>query len=164
MRHRKARTKLGRTGSHRRAMYSNMLKSLVEYGRIETTERKAKELRGIAERVVTRATSLGDLLEKDWSELELEDRARVVHAMRMARRTLRDRDAVLQLFQEVAPRFLGRPGGYTRVIKKGFRKGDGAPMALIEFIDAREVQKAAAGGEEEKKGGLLDRFRRKKED
>lgn len=163
MRHRNKRTQLGRTATHRRAMYSNMLMALVEHGRIETTERKAKELRGIAERVVTRATRLGDLLLKDPSTMDREERARIVHSIRMARRTLRDRDSVLRLFNDIAPRFLGRPGGYTRVIKKGFRRGDGAPMAFLEWIEAEMPEREGQSDEPKKKKGLLGRLVGKKE-
>ena len=145
-------------------MFGNMLAALVEHGRIKTTERKARELRSIAEKAVTRATSLGDTLLKRPENLDAEDRARVIHAMRMAGRSL-DRSSVLALFREVAPRYLGRPGGYTRVHKLGFRRGDGAPMALIEFIDAEMPESEWAqqdeGGDDKKKG-LLGRLRRKK--
>lgn len=155
MRHRKARTKFKRTAPHRRAMFSNMLLSLLEHGRIQTTERKARELRRVAERTVTRATRLGDVLLKDPGKLDAEDRARLVHAMRQVRRTLRDRDAVMRLFDEWAPRYLGRPGGYTRIYKLGARRGDGAPMAQIEFVDAEMPERegrADDGGSDEQSG------------
>jgi len=165
MRHRKQRRKLGRTSAHRRAMYSNLLGALVEHGRITTTERKARELRSVAERSVTRAAALGDILLKKPENLDVEDRARLVHAMRMVRRTLRSREAVLHLFREVAPRYLGRNGGYTRLLKTGFRRGDGAPMALLEFVAAempeREFAKSEGAADEPKKKGLLSRLRRK---
>jgi large subunit ribosomal protein L17 len=165
VRHRKARTKLGRSPSHIKAMRSNMLVSLIQHRRIKTTERKARELRGVAEKAVTRFTALGDLLLKDRTKLEPEERARIVHAMRMVRRGLRDREAVLTLYDDIAPRYLGRPGGYTRVLKTGFRRGDAAPMAILEFIEAempeREGEPAKKGGDKEKKG-LLSRLRRKK--
>ena len=160
MRHRKARTKLGRTASHRHAMVSNMLSALVEHGKIKTTERKARELRSYAEKVVTRATSLGDTLIKDQDEMDAEERAKVVHAMRMARRTLRHRDDVQRLFEEIAPRYLGRPGGYTRILKLGNRRGDCAPMAILEFIEADMPD--TEGQPTEEKKGFFDRFRRKK--
>ena len=147
-----------------RAMYSNMLASLIEHRRIKTTERKARDLRSIAEKTVTRFTALGDLLLKDPEKLPAEERARVIHAMRMVGRRLRNREAVLTLFNDVAPRYLGRPGGYTRMYKLGFRQGDGAPMAILEFVDAempeREGRKAPEA--KEKKQGLLGRLRRKK--
>jgi large subunit ribosomal protein L17 len=163
VRHRKEKRKLGRAPSHVRAMYSNMLASLIEHRRIKTTERKARDLRRIAEKAVTRFTSLGDLLLKDRSNLPAEDKAKVIHAMRMVSRTLRDRQAVLALYEDIAPRYLGRPGGYTRIYKTGFRRGDGAPLAILEFIDAelpeREGAKKSAAP---KKKGLLGRLRRGK--
>ena len=162
MRHRNARTKLGRTSSHRRAMISNMLIALVEHGRIKTTERKARELRSAAEKVVTRATSLGDILTKDRESLDQEEAAQVVHAMRMARRTLRSRDSVLRLFEDIAPRYLGRPGGYTRTLKLGFRKGDNASMVILEFVEADMPEMEGQTDGDEKKKGFFDRFRRKK--
>jgi large subunit ribosomal protein L17 len=154
---------MGRTPSHIRAMQSNMLASLIEHRRIKTTERKARELRRVAERSVSRFTALGDLLLKDRDKLPAEDRARIVHAMRMVRRRLRNRHALLTLFDDVAPRYLGRPGGYTRIYKTGFRKGDGAPMAIVEFIEAEMPEREGGGrtSEPEKKG-LLARLRRKK--
>jgi large subunit ribosomal protein L17 len=143
-------------------MYSNMLAGLVEHRRIETTEKRARVLRSLAERMVTRATRLGDLLLKDRAKLSLEDKARMFHAMRMVRRHLKRREVVLQLFDEVAPRYLGRPGGYTRIYKLGFRKGDGAPMAILEFIEAampeREGAPKAGGEGEKKKQGRLSRL------
>ena len=103
MRHRKIRSKLRGSVPHRKAMYSNMLASLIEHRKIQTTERRARDLRRIAERAVTRATALGDLLLKDSSKLEQEDRSRIVHAMRMVHRRLRSRDAVIQLFLHHCP-------------------------------------------------------------
>jgi large subunit ribosomal protein L17 len=155
VRHRKARTKLTGPGTHRRAIYANQLAAIIERGRIKTTERKAKDLRGVVERAVTRFTRLGDILTKDPAKLDVEERARLVHAMRMVRRTLnakgrsdgsntpsRERSVVMRLFDEWAPRYLGRPGGYTRILKVGPRKGDGAPMAIIEFVPAEMPQRA----------------------
>ena len=143
-------------------MISNMLIALVEHGRIKTTERKARELRSAAEKVVTRATSLGDILTKDRESLDQEEAAQVVHAMRMARRTLRSRDSVLRLFEDIAPRYLGRPGGYTRTLKLGFRKGDNASMVILEFVEADMPEMEGQTDGDEKKKGFFDRFRRKK--
>lgn len=145
MRHRKGRTRLGRTSKHYEATMGNMLSSLIEHGRIRTTEPKARELRRVAERAVTRATRLGDILLKDWKALEAEDRGRLVHAIRMTRRNVRNREAVLRLFNEWAPRYLGRPGGYTRMFKLGNRRGDNAPLALIEFVPADMPQREGKG-------------------
>jgi len=159
VRHRKAARQLGRSSAHRRAMLDNLLIALVEHGRIRTTTRKAAELRRVAERAVTRGVRLGDVLLKDWSKLEAEDNARLVHAIRLVRRSVRDRTTVLRLFEEWAPRYLGRPGGYTRVFKLGNRRGDNAPMALVEFVPAempqREGQPEKAG--KRRRRGILRR-------
>jgi len=116
MRHRKAGYKLGRTSSHREAMFRNMVTSLIEHGRITTTDIKAKELKRLGDKMVTLGKR-GDL-----------------HARRQALAVVRDRDAVKKLFEEISPRFTTRPGGYTRVIKVGFRHGDNAPLSLVEFV------------------------------
>ncbi len=134
MRHRKAGRKLGRTSAHRKAMFSNMVAALVNNERIETTEAKAKELRRIAERTITWSVSVSDLYKKGVAKLNRPDRLKVVHAKRMARRVLKNTEALDKLFAEVAPRFKGRPGGYTRILKTRNRTGDAAPMALIELV------------------------------
>ena len=134
MRHRKAGKKLSRTSSHRKAMYSNMVASLVTHGRIETTEVKAKELRRLADRTINWGVSVSDLLAADQKNLSQDERARLVHARRMAGRVLKDDDALAKLFGEVAPKFAGRPGGYTRVLKTRNRRGDAAPMAFVELV------------------------------
>ena len=136
MRHRKSGRKLGRNSSHRKAMWSNMVASLVTHGRIETTEAKAKELRGIAERTINWGVSVHELLAKDAEKLSQDEKAKLVHARRMAKRVLKDKGALSKLFDEVAPRYVGRPGGYTRVLKTRFRTGDAAPMAFIELVPA----------------------------
>ncbi len=134
MRHRKSGRKLNRNSSHRKAMFSNMVASLVTHGRIETTHAKAKELRGIAERTINTAVRVSELYSKDRDQLSSDERAQIVHAMRMARRVLKDTDALATLFTDVAPRYVGRPGGYTRVLKTRNRLGDAAPMAFIELV------------------------------
>ena len=116
MRHAVHGRKLGRTTAHRRALFRNQLESLVEHERITTTLQKAKELRPIAEKMVTKG-------KKD-----------TLHARRQARRWM-NRHLVKKLFDDIAPRFAERQGGYTRILKLGPRKGDGAEMALIEFVD-----------------------------
>ena len=133
MRHNVAGRKLGRTTEHRRALFRNQLKSLIVHERIITTLPKAKELRPIAERVVT-----------------LGRRNDSVHARRLAARWLTDRDLVKRLFAEIGPRFSGRPGGYTRIVKLGPRRGDGAELAVLEFVDYKLPEakaKAKATGE-----------------
>jgi len=134
MRHRKAGLKLGRSAAHRRALFSNMVTSLVLHGRIETTEVKAKEVRRIADRTINWGVKVIDLLGKDAKKLSSEDRARLVHARRMAGRVVRTDEALSKLFDEIAPQFKGRAGGYTRVLKTRTRRGDAAPMAFVELV------------------------------
>jgi large subunit ribosomal protein L17 len=134
MRHKRAGLHLSRTAAHRKALFSNMVAALLTYERIRTTEVKAKEIRRLAERTITWARRLGAILTKKPEKRTDEEKARVVHAMRMALRVVRDRDAVLKLFEEIGPRFLSRHGGYTRIMKVGQRPGDAAPMALLELI------------------------------
>lgn len=117
MRHRKKGRKLSRTASHRRATLRNMAQNLFQHGRIETTTAKAKELRPYAERLITLAKR-GDL-----------------HARRLAGTKIGDRAVLGRLFDEIGPRFADRPGGYTRILKVGTRKGDAADMSLIELVD-----------------------------
>lgn len=117
MRHRKAGRKLNRNSSHRRAMFRNMTASLIEHELIKTTLPKAKELRRVAEPLIT---------------LAKEDS--VAHR-RMAFDRLRDKGAVGKLFTEIGPRYAQRPGGYLRILKCGFRPGDKAPMAYVELVD-----------------------------
>jgi large subunit ribosomal protein L17 len=144
VRHRNLTTKVRGTGTHNRAMFSNMLLGLVEHGRITTTERRARMLRRVAERLVTRAKKLKDLLLKDREKLDPAEKAKLVHAMRMVRRDLKQREAVIRLFDEIAPRYLGRDGGYTRMYKTGPRKGDGAPMAILEFVEGEAPARESA--------------------
>ena len=117
MRHAMKHRKLGRTSSHRHAMFRNQLASLIQHGRIKTTLAKAKELRPLAERLVTRG------------------REGTVHARRMVRQWVPDRKVVKKLFDDVSPRFADRPGGYLRILKLGPRPGDAAEMAYLEFVD-----------------------------
>ena len=117
MRHHRAGRKLGRDASHRKALYANLTASLIEHGRIKTTVAKAKEVRPVAEEMITLARR-GD-----------------VHARRRALTFLRSQDVVHKLFSEVAPRFEGRPGGYSRIVKIGPRPGDAAEMVYLELVD-----------------------------
>lgn len=125
MRHRHGLRKLNRTSSHRLAMLRNMSVSLLRHEIIKTTLPKAKELRKVVEPLIT-------LGRKD-----------SVANRRLAFARLRDRDIVTKLFNELGPRYATRPGGYTRVLKFGFRQGDNAPMALIELVDRPEVANEA---------------------
>ena len=117
MRHNNKGRALGRTTSHKKALMRNMATSLFQHGRIETTEAKAKELRPYAEKLITLAKK-GDL-----------------HAKRQAAREIHDRDVLVALFDQIGPKMAERPGGYTRILKTGFRQGDGAETALIELVD-----------------------------
>lgn len=140
MRHRKDTFKIGRTASHRRCLMANMLKSLIQHGRIETTERKAKELRRYADRMVT-------LAKKN----TVASRRQAIAAMMISFNTLTsketrlakkgdlsayndDRQVINKLFGELAVRFATRPGGFTRILKKGQRVGDNAPVCYIEYL------------------------------
>ena len=132
MRHNMGNRKLGRTTSHRLAMFRNQIASLVISERIITTLPKAKELRPIAEKVIT------------------QGKRGTVHARRLAARWVSDRDILKKLFSEIAPRFANRAGGYLRIVKLGPRPGDGAEMAILEFVDF-ELKVKAVPTEEEKK-------------
>ena len=131
MRHRKAGRKFNRTSSHRSAMFKNMAVSLIDHEIIKTTLPKAKELRRIAEPLIT---------------LSKTDN---VANRRLAFNRTRNAAAVGKLFSELGPRFAERPGGYTRILKCGFRSGDSAPMAYIEFVDRAPIEGSKALGEEE---------------
>jgi large subunit ribosomal protein L17 len=130
MRHGHGLRKLNRTSEHRLAMLRNMMNSLIEHEVIKTTVPKAKELRRVVEPMLT----LG--------------KEPTVANKRLAFDRLRNRDNVAKLFNELGPRYKARPGGYTRILKMGFRVGDNAPMALVELVDRPEPQENASTGEE----------------
>jgi large subunit ribosomal protein L17 len=136
MRHQNTGRKFSRSSSHRAAMFRNMVTSLIEHERITTTEPKAKELRRFAERTISISLRLGDLLSKPREERTPAEQGRYIHALRMASRMIRTREVLHKLFDEVAPKLAGRPGGYTRIVKIGQRTGDAAPMAIIELMSA----------------------------
>jgi len=144
MRHRNAGRKLGRNGTHRKAMWRNMVTSLLEHGRIQTTEPKAKELRGYVERTITIAIRVQDIASKPEEARSREEKARLVHATRMAGRLVRTKDVLRSLFTKIAPALKSRPGGYTRIAKIAPRAGDGAPMAIIELLAPGASAEAAA--------------------
>lgn len=127
MRHGHGLRKLNRTSEHRLAMLRNMMNSLIEHEVIKTTVPKAKELRRVVEPMITLA-----------KEPTLANR-------RLAFDRLRDRDSVTKLFADLGPRFKTRPGGYTRILKMGFRVGDNAPMALVELVDRPEADVSTEG-------------------
>lgn len=133
MRHRNSGRKLGRNASHRAALFNNLVTSLLTYGRIETTEAKAKELRRYADATITWGISVSALVAKG-DKATAEERAKVVHARRMARQTVTTRTALDRLFSEIGPHFASRKGGYTRLLKTRTRKGDAAPMAFVELV------------------------------
>ncbi len=126
MRHRNGLRKLNRTSEHRAAMLRNMCVSLLQHEAIKTTVPKAKELRRVVEPLITLA------------------KVATVANRRLAFARLRDRDVVVKLFNELGPRFAARPGGYTRILKMGFRVGDNAPMAFVELVDRPEPKTADA--------------------
>jgi large subunit ribosomal protein L17 len=126
MRHGHGLRKLNRTSSHRLAMLQNMMNSLIAHEAIKTTVPKAKELRRVIEPMITLA------------------KKPTVANKRLAFDRLRDRDSVVKLFNELGPRYQTRPGGYTRILKMGFRVGDNAPMALVELVDRPETDAAEA--------------------
>ncbi len=132
MRHGHGLRKLNRTSSHRLAMLQNMMNSLIEHEVIKTTVPKAKELRRVIEPMITLAKK-PTLANK-----------------RLAFDRLRSRDSVVKLFAELGPRYQARPGGYTRILKMGFRVGDNAPMALVELVDRPEI--AEETGDEQANG------------
>ena len=126
MRHGNGLRKLNRTSEHRQAMLRNMMNSLLMHELIRTTLPKAKELRRVVEPMITLA------------------KVATVANRRLAFDRLRDRDVVVKLFNELGPRFAKRPGGYTRILKMGFRVGDNAPMALVELVDRADETAAPA--------------------
>ncbi|MBA2622332.1 MAG: 50S ribosomal protein L17 [Chthoniobacterales bacterium] len=133
MRHQKKTVKLGRTAAHRKSLLANQVCSLIEHQRIKTTLAKAKAVRPLAEKMVT--------LGKKGS----------LHARRTALATLRQKNAVKKLFDDIAPRAADRNGGYTRIVKLGARKSDAAPIAFIEWVDAPVVVEEPAAEEKGKK-------------
>lgn len=150
MRHRKSGRKLGMNQSHRKAMFRNMVTSLLVHQSIQTTEARAKECRRYAERIITIALRAPTAAACDVitdAQAQRHARAKRVHAIRRAKRWIKDEQAIALLFGDYAERFAARPGGYTRVIKTGFRPGDNAEMAIIELVAEAYEPKAAAAVE-----------------
>ncbi|GMV17160.1 MAG: 50S ribosomal protein L17 [Polyangiaceae bacterium] len=161
MRHRKAGRQFSRNTSHRRAMFRALAANLVAHESIETTDAKAKELRRVAERLITRAKRLGAVAYTPNDQLSDKDRARRFAAQQQVGQFLRrfatvqkngdseKVDLVEKVFVDLAKRFEKRPGGYTRIIKLGHRRGDHAPMSLIEFVErtaaSQKPEKGAKG-------------------
>ncbi len=141
MRHRKAKNKLGMTTSHRQATLRNMVTSLLEHERITTTDARAKALRSIADHMITLGKR-GDL-----------------HARRQALEIIRSKEVARSLFEDIAPRYANREGGYVRIIKKGVRAGDSAPVSIVELVERKpEASKTKESGKKSLKekivGGL----------
>ncbi|MEP6593675.1 MAG: 50S ribosomal protein L17 [Acidobacteriota bacterium] len=148
MRHRVSHRKLGRVTEHRIAMLRNQAAALILHERIETTVPKAKELRPFVERIIT-------LAKRGLAAGEANGRS--LHARRLVLRDIQDRDVVGKLFDTIAPRFEGRPGGYTRILRIGFRRGDSAEVAQIELVGSEfnpnaEAEKAATTAKAKPKG------------
>ena len=139
MRHLNAGRKLNRSGAHRKALFRNLVTSLIEHEHVRTTDAKAKELRRFADRMIT----LG--------------KRGTLHARRQAAAFIRTKGAVKKLFDEVAVRFRERPGGYTRIVKIGHRHGDAAPMSVIELTDRGESAKAEAEKKRERRARRADK-------
>ena len=136
MKHRIGFNRLGRKSSHRKAMISNMVTSLFRYERIETTKAKALEVRRHAEKMITRA------------------KVDSVHARRIVAEDIKDKAVLAKLFTDIAPRNESRPGGYTRILKLGYRKGDAAEMVLLELVERKvKTEKAAKKEKKSKKDG-----------
>ena len=148
MRHRVSHRKLGRVTEHRIAMLRNQAQALLRFERLETTVPRAKELRPFVERIITiakRGLASGD------------ENGRSLHARRLVLRDIHDRDVVGKLFDTIAPRFESRPGGYTRILRIGYRRGDAAEVAQIELVGSEynpnlEAERAAAAEKKPKKG------------
>src|SRR5690242_16996426 len=155
MRHRVAHRKLGRVTEHRIAMLRNQAQALLRHERIETTVPRAKELRPFVERIITiakRGIAGGDT------------NGRSLHARRLVLRDIPNKDVVAKLFDTIAPRFEARPGGYTRILRLGYRRGDSAEVAQIELVGSEfnpnaEAEKKAAAESGEKKKGVGGRLR-----
>jgi len=139
MRHRNAFRKLNRTATHRSALFASLATALIKHEQIVTTLPKAKELRRVADRLITLAKK-GDL-----------------HARRLAFSRIRDEAMVAKLFETLGPRYAARPGGYTRVLKAGFRYGDSAPMAVIELVDRDTDAKGLDSGPPQNEGAERDK-------
>ena len=143
MRHRKSVKQLGRTHSHRKAMFSNMVTSFFKHEKIMTTKEKGKELKRISERLITRAKRNIDLAAKDES--------RKLHNKREVMKVVKDRDIVDKLFNDIAPRFKERAGGYTRMYLLGKRRGDAADMSIVELVEKKIIPKKVEEKDKEAK-------------
>jgi large subunit ribosomal protein L17 len=153
MRHGNSGRQFGRNTSHRRAMLRALTANLIAHERIETTDAKAKELRRVAERVITKARRLGEVAYTPNDKLSLADRARRQAAQQQVgtflqrfatitgKTEVKKIDLIEKVFLDLAKRYAGRPGGYTRIIKVGNRRGDNAPISIIELVGPEEAEK-----------------------
>ncbi|MCO4746296.1 MAG: 50S ribosomal protein L17 [Proteobacteria bacterium] len=139
MRHRKSGRKFGRNSSSRKAMFRNMVTSLMLHGQIRTTEPKAKELRSFADKVISLGKGAPSLEGLEAGELAAA-KARRVHLIRRARLLINNDEALDKVFGEYAERFANRPGGYTRVVKAGIRGGDNASMAIVQLVEGPSAE------------------------
>ncbi len=147
MRHRRARHKLGMRTAHREAMLRNMVTSLMEHGIITTTDAKAKAIKGMADKMITLGKR-GDL-----------------HARRQALSVIRSKEVAKRLFEEIAPRYTNREGGYVRVVKKGYRLGDGASLSVVELVEKvpkKESKTKSTGKAKGLKDKIVDTFKSEK--
>ena len=161
MRHQKSGRQFSRNTSHRRAMLRALTANLIAHGRIETTDAKAKELRRVAEKVITKARRLGAVAYTPAEKLSIADRARRHAAQQQVGKFLQrfaviDKgseyqkvDLIEKVFVELAKRYADRPGGYTRIIKVGNRRGDNAPISIIELVGAEEASEETEASESE---------------
>lgn len=162
MRHRKLGRQFSRNTSHRRAMFRALTSNLVLHERIQTTDAKAKELRRVAERLITKACRVGEAAYTPWDKLSPADRSRRQAAKAQVGKFLRrfgvvddgessvKVDVVEKVFVDLAKRYAKRPGGYTRIVKLGRRRGDNAPMSLIELVDSPLIEAAKASASDAK--------------
>jgi large subunit ribosomal protein L17 len=132
MKHRVSFNRLGRKTSHRKALYRGMMTALFKYERIKTTKAKAREIRRVAEKIITRA------------------REDSVHNRRIIAKSVQDKEILAKLFNDIAPRFEGRPGGYTRILKLGQRFGDASEMVLLELVERKVAEKSKKEKKEKK--------------
>ncbi len=144
MRHRNSVKQLGRSHAHRKAMFGNMVTSLFRHERIVTTKEKGKELKRISERLITRAKRNMDIPEKEENKK--------LHNKREVMKVIKDRDIIKKLFEDIAPRYKDRKGGYTRIYLLGKRPGDAAEMSIIELVEKRiDEKKSDEKGKDDKK-------------
>ena len=135
MRHRKSGRRLGRNSSHRKAMLRNMVTSLLQHGHIQTTDTRAKEVRRLAEKIITMGKKgLPGAFDEGTSEEEMQ--ARRLHLFRQVLKVVRTKEVARSVMGDLAERYSERPGGYTRIIKLGFRRGDNSPLSLLQLVDS----------------------------